>query len=206
MATISLSRVQVLNDALRIVGANLITNPGETSESARQSNAVFDRIVAQELASNAWYFAKQQVSLPADSDAPVYKFAYKYQTPGDFIRLIEIEGMWCFNPAVQQPSGSTNLLYEMQGTKILTNFGSPLNLTYLKNLGEDTSAWPAYFSTVVSAAIAIEVAEPLTKSSDKVETASRAYKKAISNCARINAIQKAPEKQPDNSWVMARYT
>jgi hypothetical protein len=202
MATISLSRVQVLNDALRIVGVGLIANPSEASEGARQTNGVFDRIVAQELAKNAWYFAKQQIALPALAETPVYKFPFSYQLPGDFVRLVELEDMWVFS--YRQGGAYPQRYYEMHGTKLLTAFPAPLNITYLKNLGDDTSAWPAYFSTVVSAAIACEVANPLTKSETQVTIADRAYKTAISNCARLNAIQLAPDEQPDNSWMTAR--
>jgi len=204
MATISLSRVQVLNDALRIIGSPLITNPDSASEGARQSNGVFDRIVAQELSQNAWYFAKVQASLPADADAPLYKFARKFQLPGDFVRLIEIEGMWVFS-SYHQPGSRVQELFEAQGSKLLTNFGAPLNITYLRNSGDDTSQWPAYFSTVVSAAIAKEIAEPLTKSAENTQVAERAYKTAISNCARINAIQKAPVQAQDDSWITSRF-
>ena len=203
MATISLSRVQVLNDAIRIVGGNLITSPTGASESARQSNAIFDRVVAQEIAKNAWYFAKVQVSLPADVSVPTYKFPYSYQLPGDFVRLVEIEDMWVFSN--RQGGATPQRYYELQGTKLFTVFKAPLNLTYLVNLDDDTSTWPAYFSIVISAAIAKEIAQTLTKSESMVALATQVYKSAITDCARLNAIQQAPDEQPDNSWINARF-
>ena len=58
---------------------------------------------------------------------------------------------------------------------------------------------------VVSAALAIRLAMPLTKSEGMVTLATNIYKNELFRAKKANAIQMPPQQIPDGSWIMARF-
>ena len=73
---------------------------------------------------------------------------------------------------------------------------------------ENISSWvtvaSAIASPIVSAAIAIRLAMPLTKSEGMVSLASKIYGSELTRAKRSNAIQMPPAQIPDGSWITAR--
>lgn len=198
-----LSRTQVINNGLRIISANLVADPDEDTESARQAKAVYDQVVRSELEAHAWYFAKQQVALPEHADAPLFKFGHSYGLPSDFIRLAELDGRWVFS-AIRHVDVNPVPLYEMHGRAIFTDLTAPLNISYLRDVSGDPTVWSPSFSNVVSAALAVVLAMPLTKSEGMVSLAEKLYQKELRRAKQANAIQMPPQNMPDNSWITAR--
>lgn len=198
-----LSRTQVINNGLRIVSANLIADPDEDTESARQAKAVYDQIVRSELENHAWFFAKTQTALPANAGAPLFKFNHAYNLPADFVRLVELDGKWVFS-AVRHIDVNPVPVYELHGRAILTDLTAPLNIAYLRDVSSDPTAWTPLFGNAVSAALAVALAMPLTKSEGMVALAEKLYQKELARAKKSNAIQMPPQNMPDNSWITAR--
>lgn len=200
---VALTKTTLINNGLRLISANLINDPGEQSESARQCNGCYEQVVRSELELNAWYFAKAQAALPARAEIPLFKFANAFELPSDFIRLVELEHRWVFSIA-RGVDVNPVPLWEVQGRAIFTDLPAPLRITYLKDVSDDPSMWASSFADVVAAAIAKEVAMALTKSEAAVTRAERAYKTSINNAIRTNAIQMPPMNIPDGSWLTVR--
>ncbi|MEN6527591.1 MAG: hypothetical protein ABFD65_14000 [Candidatus Polarisedimenticolia bacterium] len=198
-----LSRTQVINNALRAISANLIADPDEDTESARQAKGVYEQTVRAELEGHAWFFAKAQASLAARVDPPLFKFAYAYELPADFIRLVEIEDRWVFQ-IIRHVDTNPLPTYELQGRAIFADLGAPLNIGYLRDVTGDPARWSPMFADVVSAALAVALAMPLTKSEGMVSLAEKLYQKAVRRAKTANAIQMPPQHVPDGSWITAR--
>lgn len=199
-----LSRTQVINGSLQIISANLIADPDEDTESARQAKAIYDQIVGAEVEAHAWYFAKKQASLPANAEAPPFKFKYAYNLPSDFARLVEFNQNWVFS-TIRYVDSNPVPPYEMVGRAIYTNVAAPLNITYLTNsVVADPTLWSALFGNVASAALAVRLAMPLTKSEGMVSLAEKVYQKELARARKSNAIQMPPAYPPDGSWMTAR--
>lgn len=199
-----LSRTQVINGALQIISANLIADPNENSESARQAKAVYDQIVAAEIEAHAWFFAKKQVSLPQSGDVPLFKYARAYTLPADFIRLVELDGRWMFS-TFREYDANPRPTYEMNGRALYTDIAAPLLLGYLsRDVVSDPAKWTPLFANVASAALAVRLAMPLTKSEGMVSLAEKIYQKELLRARRANAIQMPPAQVPDGSWMLAR--
>ena len=198
-----LSRTQVINNGLRSIAANLIADPNEESESARQAAACYDQIIRSELSAHPWYFAKTQASLPANVQAPLFKYMLAYTFPADFLRLVELEDKWVFD-IIRNVDTNPIPQYEMQGRTLLTDFTAPLNITYIMDVTADPTIWAATFADVASAALAVALAMPLTKSEGMVSLAEKLYQKALRRAFRSNAIQMPPAQPPDGSWMAAR--
>jgi len=199
----ALTQIEVMNNALAMLGASLISDPAEDSEGARQLSRIYTATVQSELESNAWYFAKAQASLPLSADVPIYKFGNKYTLPADFIRLIELEDSWVFTD-IRPVDTAPVPLYEMQGDAILTNISAPLNITYARDMTTSPDLWSPTFSDVVSASLASQSAMTLTKSGEMVKLASNMYAQAIRRAKHANAIQLPPVQFPDSSWIAVR--
>lgn len=198
-----LSRTQVINNGLRMISANLIADPDEDTESARQAKSVYDQVVRSELEAHAWFFAKTQRALPELATAPLFKFSHAYNLPSDFVRLVELGGRWVFS-SIRHVDVNPIPLYELHGRAILTDLTAPLNIAYLKDIADDPTQWSPLFGNVVSAALALALAMPLTKSEGMVSLAEKLYEKELARAKKSNAIQMPPQNMPDNSWITAR--
>lgn len=198
-----LSRTQVINNGLRLISANLIADPDEDTESARQAKEVYDQVVRSELEAHAWFFAKEQTALPENAIAPIFKFAHAYNLPSDFVRLVELDGRWVFS-VIRHVDVNPVPIYELQGRAILTDLTAPLNIAYLRDVSSDPTVWTPLFGNVVSAALAVALAMPLTKSEGMVSLAEKLYQKELARAKKSNAIQMPPQNMPDNSWITAR--
>jgi hypothetical protein len=199
-----LSRTQVINDGLRHISANLIADPDEDTESARQAKGVYEQVVRSELEAYAWFFAKAQASLPQNAEQPLFRFARAFNLPSNFIRLVELEQRWVFN-VIRYIDVDPIPPYEIQGRAILTDLAAPLKISYLKDVTNDPTTWTPLFANVVSAALAIRLAMPLTKSEGMVTLATNIYKNELFRAKKANAIQMPPQQIPDGSWIMARF-
>ncbi len=198
-----LSRTQVINNGLRLISANLIADPDEDTESARQAKGVYDQVVRGELEAHPWFFAKAQAALPENATAPLFKFGHAYNLPADFVRLVELDGRWAFQ-SIRHVDVNPVPLYELHGRAIFTDLAAPLNITYLRDMTSEPAEWAPLFGSTVSAALAVVLAMPLTKSEGMVSLAEKLYEKELMRAKRANAIQMPPQNLPDNSWVTAR--
>jgi len=199
----AVSRTSVINLALQSIAANGIADPDEDTESARQAKVCYDQVVRREIATHPWYFAKEQAALPANAGAPLYKFARSFNLPSAFLRLVELEQRWVFS---MLRNIDTNPVppYEIQGRAILTDFGAPLNITYLADKTDEPSLWPPEFVQAAAMALAVRLAYPLTKSDGAVKMAKENYAEALTSARKNNAIQRPPGQMPDGSWMAAR--
>jgi hypothetical protein len=201
---VALSRTQVINRALQLIAADTINDPDENSASARAAELEYDAVVRSELSAYPWAFAKAQVQLAADADAPLFKFAFSYTVPTDFLRLVELADRWVFS--VDRRVQTTYPLppYELQAGAILTDLDAPLMIGYIRDVTEEPTTWHPLFEDCVAASLATALANPLAKSMGLVDMTSRIRAGKIREARRVNAIQRAPEHMPDGSWMVAR--
>lgn len=200
----ALSRTQVINRALQLIAADTISDPDEDTTSARTAKLEYDAVVRAELSAYPWYFAKKQAQIAQDADAPLFKYAYAFTLPTDFMRLVELEDRWVFS--VDRATQDTNPIppYEMQGRSLLTDMIAPLRIGYVRDLTDEPTLWHPLFEEVVVAALAAALANPLAKSMSTVEAMLKLRRLKVTEARRVNAIQQPPKHIPDGSWMVAR--
>jgi hypothetical protein len=91
----------------------------------------------------------------------------------------------------------------IEGRKILTNYAAPLRVRYVSRV-EDTSQWDASFVEAFACRLAVEMAEDLTQSTGKKESAKDDYKTAIAKAIRADGIEQPPQDLPDDAWMLSR--
>lgn len=200
----ALSRTQVINRALQFIAADTISDPNEDTISARAAKLEYDAVVKAELSAYPWAFAKTQVQLAADADAPLFKFAYSYTLPVDFLRLVELADRWVFSVDRQAQTTYPLPPYEMQGGALLTDLEAPLLIGYVRDVTEEPMTWHPLFEDCVALSLAAALANPLAKSMGQVDMLARMRQRKVSEARRVNAIQRAAEHIPDGSWMVAR--
>jgi hypothetical protein len=199
----SQNQVSITNAALRIIAANTIADPAENTESARQARGCYAQVVRAELAAHPWIFALKQTQLALVDETPLYDFAYVYQLPSDCVRLVSLQNRWLF-PWRKYAESDPIPFYSLMGDKLYTNLAAPMRVTYIRDMTDEPEEWSPAFCAVASAALAIQLANPLAKSDSACQRAEQQYQKELSRARRVNAIQLAPQYPPDGSWLTAR--
>lgn len=200
------SPVDIANRALTMLGASRITSLSDNRKEAREINAVYEQVRDEELRRYNWNFAIKRAALAALTDAPPFGFSLQYRVPADFMRAIQIGDVY---PAVNLSDvvGLDDSAYAIEndgaGRVIRTNMGAPLNLRYVARI-EDSTVYDPLFVGALAAKLAMDVAESLSASTNKVDQASRNYRMALSDAVRCNAIEKPPVKLADDTWIASR--
>lgn len=85
------SQVSISNQALSLLGANLITALSDTSTEANLCNANYDDTRDAVLRAHPWSCATYRASLARLTDTPTFGFKYTYALPNDPYCLTVIE-------------------------------------------------------------------------------------------------------------------
>jgi hypothetical protein len=196
------SSVDIANLALTLMGAERITSFDDENARARAMRANYDMIRQAELRANNWCFAMERASLAALATVPLWGFGAQYQLPVDCLRVVQVSESWV-GLVLEDYITSDTADYSIEGRKILTNMSAPLPIRYVKDV-TDATQFDAVFVTAFAHRMAIVCCEGITQSTSKKQSLETEYLAVIGLANRVNAFEKPPQAQPDNSWIMAR--
>ena len=196
------SDVDIANYALTLLGESRIMSLDDDVKAARECKAVYEIVRDSVLSAHNWSFAKSRAALSRLDSTPVFGFANEFQLPVDCLRLFMVGDIYVGVDLSDYRNAPTDE-YTIEDRKILTDWGAPLNIRYIRRV-EDTARYSSTFVDAFGARIAERLAEPLTQSAVKREAAKDAYKAAISEAVRVNAIEQPPQKIPDDEWLLSR--
>jgi hypothetical protein len=198
-----MSETSICNSACVKLGAELIITRADGNNRARALNARFDQVRDAELRKHRWKFAIKRAALPALADAPLSDYDFQYQLPVDFLRLIEGGDITAVVDLSDCRNLGSNELYSIEGDRILTNLGAPLNIRYIARI-TDTALFDPAFEEAFASKLAFECCERITQSDSKKDSCRQDYKEAIRAAVRANALEQASRSQADAEWVVAR--
>lgn len=196
------SEVSIANRALTLLGADLIVALTDDTNRARTIQANYAPIRDAELDRHRWRFSLKRAALPALSTAPSFGYARAFQVPTDFLKLIEGGDLISSADTSDYRTGDSSM-WSREGAQILTNLGAPLHIRYVAQI-TDTSLFSASFAESLAARLADECCERLTQSDSKRQICMAAYKRAILEATRSNALEVPPQSLGDSEWVTAR--
>ncbi len=188
------SDVAICNFALQKLGAKRITSLTEDSPNARTMNACYEIVRDAELRRHVWSFAIAREALAADVYTATFGPTYRYSLPADFLRLLP-----------RDPEENYNTTdWRIEGRKIYTEEGAPLNVRYIKRV-TDPNEFDAAFVDAFAARLAWHSCEDITQSNQKKADILNEYTLLIREAKRTNAIEKQNfEEAVDDPWVTAR--
>lgn len=187
------SVVGICNRALQKLGAQGITSLSENSRNSRSLNKAYDLVRQAELEAHPWNFSIKRASLAADTPTPDWGRANSFQLPSDYLRLL--------NDYPERLFGDED--YQIEGRKIITNFGAPLEIRYIYNV-TDPNEMSALFREVLACKLAFELCEEITGSNSKLANVQTEYENEIRKARRTNAIQNRPALAPDDTFISCR--
>lgn len=196
------SKTDVFNRALTKLGDARVIDPTDDSEAAIVINNMFDIVRDAELRANTWNFSVKRDSIAALISTPAFGFTYEYQKPGDCLRFIMV-GDTYVGYSLSNYRTMPEEVYQIEGNKILTDYGAPLNIIYVRsvtNVGEWDPLFVEYFACV----LAFEACSRLTGSKGDKEQLRQDKKDALLIAIRADAIENPPTLIADDSWIMSR--
>jgi hypothetical protein len=196
------SQVEICNRAATKLGASRITSLSENSKTARALSSVYETVRKAELAKNHWNFALARRSLAALGATPDWGFVYQYQLPTDFLKITQVHDIFVA-PGLVDYRQEDDSAYAIEGSMILTDFGAPLKIRYVRDI-TDPAAFDPLFVEMLAAKMAYEVCYEITQSRQGQDQAVNDYNMAAKSARLANAIARPPQGIADDAWVLGR--
>ncbi len=181
--------LDIINQALTgAMGEDPIADLATDSSTAAQIMRInYVPVSESAQTASAWRFNTTKVALNKLSSAPVSRWAAAWQLPNDLLKVLTT---W----------PPTN--YEIQGTRLLSNETSTLNLDYTRKLEE--ALWPTWFQRYVVARLVMRTVKGIT--------GAKATQDMIDEleAARLDANFQDAQQQPNqtmgsNAFIDARW-
>lgn len=147
------TKLTIVNDALIMLGTNIITSFTDGSNAAQISDRLYDDIKAMVLTMYPWTFSYKKVQLAQLATTPVTEWKYEYQLPGDMLsgpRALFVSA----NPGARPVTD-----WEVMNNKVQTNYTS-VYIDYQFDVSEDLM--PKYFVQLMKYYLCWHFAEPVT--------------------------------------------
>lgn len=183
----SQGEIDICNQALGWLGANLITSFDDQSKEANlcQANYSYLRDAVQECAE--WSFCIKRVELAELSDSPL-GYGVAYQIPDDCLRVVS---------ASKNGQFTVQMEWVLEDRKILTNNGS-CYIRYISRI-EDPVRFSPNFVTALAYRIAADLAIPLTKSRTLQQQMLSIYEKRVDEAMGMDGMQ-GRTRRMRSSW------
>lgn len=191
----ALTPEDIANMALGLLDEAPITSLDEDNKAARLCNLHLDLTIEAELSKRRWVFAILSETVAGiDTASGDGTLNYSYEIPADCLRVLPLtyDG---------EPTGIP-ISWRQEAGLIYSDQAGPLIIRYIANL-TDPNDWTALFTEVVTSALAVKVALPLTHKAGMVELARSAYSAAVAEARRVNAFETSGELY-NKSWAQAR--
>lgn len=197
------SQTDIFNQALTLMGEDVVVSPSDGSRQQLVLSAVYDLIRLGELRANRWKFSLTRQVIPALTNPPANTpYSYGYQLPNNCLKVLDVNGLRQSLGMYNYRSGLEKL-YEFQGSILITNIAAPITLHFVQDISV-TTAFDPLFINALSAALAKKCAQKLTQSNLIKTDCAKEYKDAIAVAKMQDAIEKLPEGIADDSWVTSR--
>lgn len=141
------------------LGADPIASLDDNRKASILCKARYDQVRRAVLRAHPWSFAKAEALLPAAAAQPITGSQTAFTLPADFIRVADLP---------DRQNGT--LKYQIFGRTIRMEGTAPLPFVYIYDC-QDPSLFDPLFVEVLGYAVAAEIAEPLTQSVAKKNSA-----------------------------------
>ena len=153
-----LSKVDICNHALLKIGADTISSLDTASntteatiQSAKFCNILFDQALEEVLRMHKWNNAMKRQQLTRLTDAPAFKWKYKYLLPADCIRVVNLYD--------STDAYDDQTSWVLEGKNILTDYDK-VYLSYVAK-PQDVSTLNSFVTQCVIQNLAIKLSVPM---------------------------------------------
>jgi hypothetical protein len=151
------SKISLISKALVLCGETPLNSLDDDRYGATVGGNLFELLYESELQANRWRFAMKKGALSRLDVTPLNEYQYAYQLPTDMLLLIGV-----------YPRAN----YEVYGDRIYTS-NTSCEIEYMFKPTVDKC--PAYFSLLMTYALARDMINPITESIDKQTKMNQKY-------------------------------
>lgn len=196
----SMTKLQLFNGALRLVGERTLANLTENRECRRVLDDIWaNNAVDYCLEQGQWTFAMKSVQVDYDPNyTPDFGYQYVFAKPTDYVQTCGV----CSDDRFSNPIGN----YRDEAGFWFSDLQT-LYIQYVSddaNYGNNMGNWPQTFSYFVQAYLASQAVRRLTSDEKKAETIDNIYKKAWTEALAKDARKSPTTFLPLGSWVRSR--
>jgi len=191
------SVTDVVNVALRRVGAERITSLTDGSKSANVANDIYAGVRDDLLRSHPWNFATKRQQLSQSATAPAFEFDFAYPVPSDWLRTVSVH---------DNDAGYGTVYYRMEqvgAQRCIVTSASQVWLRYVYRM-TDPNAMAADFLTAWEYALAKDFAIPLAGSDTLFQLMEAKARQTLNKARSSDAMGAFPERRPAGSWATSR--
>jgi len=188
----AISRTEIVNKALTLVGASPIVNIDDEAENARVVNRVYEISLKSALSETAWTFALRRKLLSQVTDTLEWYDpgeTYVYQKPNECIRIFRAN-----NP---------NTIWRELGEFVVSDT-TGLGVEYVYFLNTPSKYPPSFVEAFVDKLCA-DIAFMILNSKTVAETFLEKYEKvSLAKALAENSQIGIPHYQKDDAWELAK--
>lgn len=189
----SISKTDIINKALTLVGANPVTSIDDDTNNARILSRVYEISLRSILAECKWNFATKRYNLTETTvtmDWYDTGETYVYQKPTDVIRIFGAH--------------QKNVAWREEGDYIISDTAS-LGIRYVYYL-DSPSKYPSYFIDAFIDKLCSDIAYMIVNSSTLGEKFKTLYESiSLPKAMSANSQTGIQQSLQDDSWELAKY-
>ena len=169
-----------------------ITDPNtDNTDAARECTKAYDAVRQATLRMQPWNFALVRAGLAALTESPAWGYANQFNWPDEALRIVAVEDDFI------------GIEWRVEGRKILSDDGAPLNILYVDDV-TDTALMDVAFKELFAHLLAIELVEPLAQSNTKRRALVEDLPRILDAAARSDGQEGTPLPIAEDSWIKAR--
>lgn len=184
------SSTSICNIALIALGEDPITSLADNTKRAILCSARYQDVRRAVLRSHPWNCNRKQAQWASDATGPLFTFAYRYQLPGDFMRMYSM------------PENDMALWDIMDGY-LYTDQGSPLDVVYGYDLQDETKFDPL-LTHAIAYSLAGELAIPLTQNTERAKQALAVMEGKLGIARLIGSQENSPREWDEDILLRSR--
>lgn len=196
------TETEIVNAALRRVGARRIVDVSENVASAGIAKDVLVEVRDNMLRAAAWNFATTRARLARLTAVPVSRFQFGYALPSDWLRTLEV---------ADNSGGTGTVPYKQEALQLedssfiqaILCSAEQVYLRYVR-LVEEPANWSASFQSLVVLGLAKVFAPSIAKSNTLLVAIDSELKAAMKQARAIDGMEDFPDRLPEGSWVTSR--
>ena len=182
------TKINIINRALGLLGAEFITSLTEDTKAARFSNELFDDTRDSLFRMHPWNCCIKRAALSLTGTTPAFYFTAEFQLPADWLRMVRPE--------------DDGLEYKIEGDKLLTE-GDTFRSTYVfKNTVVTT--YDPLLVDVLAVKLAANLTMPLLQDLRTLDAMNNLYMQKLGIARSADAMEGTPEGLDADFWIESR--
>lgn len=188
------SKVEIVNQALVLLGEAAIATFDDTSEAARLARVTYDSIRDALMQEFTWNFLVTRDSASLSAVTPTWGPTYAYPLDPDDLRVLKVQGDENNDWAVELHNGAPH---------VVTDLESPIYYLALRR-SEDVSRYPALFVQALASRLALEWAEALGRSESLMQRLASIYNGKLKLARQVDSQERTPAIIDADLWADSR--